>query len=370
LLFFSSFLSAAGTPPTPAGDALRARVAPVPAQLDGASWSPTVRVTRAGRPAAARLVLTIRQGAAKRVFAARMLRRGVYQVRVAFPADGRWRWALRSGRRALAAGAINVTRPVTFDLPYDLAAAPDGTVFFLDRSRVLRLDPTTRRVSVHARTQSGELVAMERLGDGTIFATDFPADRILRIGADGRVTPVVSVPAPADLVADADGTTLWVASIAPGIGVVRVDVASGRVEPFAQVDNPHGIDRGPAGELYVHDGHLVSRVDGLTGAVIRFAAADAVKLELGPDGALYGASGDPSGGRVLRIGLDGRVATVAGTGSLGRQRDGFALEAPMLPSSVTFAPDGTLLVAQTEPVAAIRRVDLSAGEITTLAIGR
>ena len=48
-------------------------------------------------------------------------------------------------------------------------------MFFLDRSRVLRLDPTTRRVSVHARTPSRELVAMERLGDGTIFATDFPA---------------------------------------------------------------------------------------------------------------------------------------------------------------------------------------------------
>ena len=51
------------------------------------------------------------------------------------------------------------------------------------------------------------------------------------------------VAAPADLVADDTGRTLWVASIADGVGVFRVDVASGRAEPFADPDNPHGIDR-------------------------------------------------------------------------------------------------------------------------------
>ena len=42
-------------------------------------------------------------------------------------------------------------------------------------------------------------------------------------------------PMPVDLVVDPAGSTLWVASIAEGVGLVQVDVASGSVEPFAAV---------------------------------------------------------------------------------------------------------------------------------------
>jgi hypothetical protein len=67
---------------------------------------------------------------------------------------------------------------------------------------------------------------------------------------------------------------------------------------------------------------------------------------------------------------DGSVADVVGTGTLGPHRDGRALEAQILPSAVLLAPDGSLLVAQVEPVPAIRRVDLAAGTIETLVRGR
>jgi hypothetical protein len=163
---------------------------------------------------------------------------------------------------------------------------------------------------------------------------------------------------------------LWVASIADGVGVVRVDVASGRVTPFAKVERPHGLDRDARGDFVVHDGHRVSRVDGATGAVTRLANVDAFKVAVASGGVVYGAVGSPAGGRVVRIGRDGRVTPVAGTGRLGPHRDGVALDSPMLPSALAVWPKGSVLVAQIEPIPAIRRVDLARGRISTLARGR
>jgi streptogramin lyase len=291
-------------------------------------------------------------------------------VRVVFPSNGRWSWHVAAGRRSLARGAISVSVPVTFDLPYDLAVLGDGTVLFLDRGRILRLDLQRRRVSLYAQTPSRELVAMERLDDGTLFVTDFPANRILRVDRAGRSSVVAQVVAPADLVVDSTGQTIWVASIAPGVGVVRVDVPTGRVEPFASVEAPHGIDRDAAGNFYVHDGHEISRIDGKTGAVSRFANVDGIKLLVAPDGLVYGVVGSPAGGRVVRVAPDGSVTTVAGSGSLSPHRDGPALEAGILPAAVQLAPDGSVIITQTEPIPAIRRIDRPGGTITTLVRGR
>jgi streptogramin lyase len=291
-------------------------------------------------------------------------------VRVTFPSNGRWSWRLNAGRRSLARGAISVSKTLPFDLPYDLGVLSDGTILFLDRGRILRLEPRTRRVSLYAQTPSQELIAMERLDDGTLFVTDFPGNRILRVDRAGRSTVVAEVAAPADLVVDAAGQTIWVASIAPGVGVVQVDVPTGRVHPFASVEAPHGIDRDTAGNFYVHDGHAMSRIDGSTGAVSHFADVDGIKLLVAPDGSVYGVVGSPAGGRVVRVAQDGSVTTVAGTGSLAPHRDGPALEAGILPSAVQLARDGSLIVTQVEPIPAIRRVDSAGGTITTLARGR
>ena len=361
----ASCASAAASP-----DELRARVSPAPATLTTPTWTPAIALTDRGRPATAQLALTIRKGAERRSFRPRATRRGSYRVRVVFPSDGRWRWTLVAQRRTLARGAISVSTRVGFELPYDLALAPGGTVLILDRSRVLALDLATRRVRVHATTPSDELTGMERLADGTLFVTDLPGGRVLRIDPARRVTVVARIPAPVALVADAQGTTLWVASIAEGVGVVRVDTASGRTEPFARVHQPHGIDRDAAGNFYVHDGHAVSRVDGATGAVSPFADVDAFDLRIAPDRTIYGIEGTPAGGRVVRIAQDGSVTAVAGTNRLGPHRDGPALEAEILPSAVELAPDGALLVAQIEPLPAIRRVDLATGLMTTLVRGR
>jgi hypothetical protein len=82
---------------------------------------------------------------------------------------------------------------------------------------------------------------------------------------------------------------------------------------------------------------------------------------------VYALSGDPNGGRVWRVEEDGELAPVVGTGSLSRHRDGVAATSVgILPSDVALARDGALLVAQTQPVPAIRRVELRTGRITTL----
>jgi len=363
LLVTASACSVAGAAP----DELRARVSPKPAALSSRTWTPTITLTERGRPATARLALTIRKGSTRRSFRPRAQRRGTYQARVTFPSDGRWSWTLNGRGRTLARGAISVSTRVTFDLPYDLAREPDGTILFLDRSRVLALDGG--RVRVHARTPSQELIAMDRLADGMLFVTDFPGNRILRIAPSGRVTPVARVEAPADLVADESGSTLWVASIAAGVGVFRVDVATGRVEPFSDPENPHGIDLAPNGDFYVQDGRRVSRMDGVTGALTPFANVDAIKLQVAADGSVYGVTGNPSGGRVVRIAPNGAVTTVAGTGMLGPHRDGPALEIEVLPSGVVAAPDGAVLFTQIEPVAAVRRIDPVTGRVQTLARG-
>ena len=117
-------------------------------------------------------------------------------------------------------------------------------------------------------------------------------------------------------------------------------------------------------------GHAISRIDGITGTVTRFADVDGIKLVVAPDGSLYGVVGSPAGGRVVHVATDGTVTNVAGNGGLLPSGDGPALEAGMLPNAVQPAPDGSLLVTQGEPIPAVRRVDRSGGTITTLARGR
>ena len=115
-----------------------------------------------------------------------------------------------------------------FELPYDLVVTRDGTIYFTDRGSVMRVNAKGGQVRVHRRVPGAkELAGLARLGDGTLVAADLPTGRILRIPAKGAVTTVARVPMPVDVLADPAGTTVWVASIAEGVGLVRVDLASG-----------------------------------------------------------------------------------------------------------------------------------------------
>lgn len=269
---------------------------------------------------------------------------------------------------AIACSSASASRG-PFDLPYELLVARTGTIFVADGSRILSVQPRTGLVRVRSRVPgTSEIVGLARLADGTFIVADLPSGRIQRVPPKGLVTTVATVAMPVDLLVDPAGEAVWVASIAEGVGLVRVDLTSGTVEPFARVDRPHGLDRLPGGDLVVHDGHRVSRVDSTTGAVSPFVNVDAFELAATRSGVVFGATGGPRGGRVVRISPGGGVKVVAGTGKLGPHRDGRALRAPMLPSALAIAPDGSLVIAQIEPVPAIRRLDLRRGTISTIAL--
>jgi sugar lactone lactonase YvrE len=355
-----TLLAAACTTVGATTDTVRARVLPRPASLTTTVWTPTVTLTKS-----APLALTIRKDGEQRTFIPRATKRRTYRVRVTFPSDGHWRWTLASRGRTLAGGAIRVG--VRFLLPYDLTVAPDGSIYFPDGSRVLLWTPGTRHVSVYATTPSRELTSVVRVRDGTLYASDLTNGQILRIDTNRRVTVVAPVPAPGDMTMDASGTTLWVGSIENG--VYRVDLAHGSVELIDRAIGVHGIDRDGAGNLFVHDANRITRIDAVTHAKTIFADIDAGKILVAPDGSVYAGVGGPAGGRIVHIGRDGKATPVVGTGDIGPHADGRALDARILPAAAQFAPDGALLVTQAQPIAAIRRVDLAAGTITTLARG-
>jgi streptogramin lyase len=326
-----------------------------------------VTLTHNGKPARAALALAIRKGTERRTFQPRGVRRGSYRVRVTFPTDGRWEWRLTSRKQTLARGAITVSRSVRFQLPYDLTVAPDGSIYFVDHGRILVFDPQTQRARVYATTQSDELVAVARAPDGTLYVADITGNRILRVDTTSRVTVVAPISVPGDMTVDATGTTLWAGSIEGG--VFRIDIASGRVDRIDDAIGVHGIDRDSAGNLFVHGSNKISRIDARTGEKTLFADVDAGKIMAAPDGSLYAGVGGPAGGQIVRIFRNGTVRAVVGTGVIGPHRDGLALEAQILPAAVQFAPDGALLVTQTQPIPAIRRVDLATGRITTVVRG-
>ncbi len=92
---------------------------------------------------------------------------------------------------------------------------------------------------------------------------------------------------------------------------------------------------------------------------------DPAAVAVGPDGALYIA--DTLNARVRRVGPQGTITTVAGTGTAGDGGDGGAATAASLngPSGLAVGPDGALYIADTLN-ARVRRVGLD-GIITTVA---
>ncbi len=126
--------------------------------------------------------------------------------------------------------------------------------------------------------------------------------------------------------------------------------------------NPGGVAVGPDGIMYIADLYRIRRV-GLDGIITTVAgtgtfgfsgdggpavaAQIGVPLSgaLGPDGSLYFA--DHFNNRIRRVGLDGIITTVAGNGSESLSGDGGLATAAGLrgPSSVAVGPDGSLYIS-------------------------
>lgn len=255
--------------------------------------------------------------------------------------------------------------------------------------------------------------------DGALYFCEYTGQRIRRIGEDGIITTVAGSgktgfggdggPAleaafnkPHELRFDAAGD-LYVVDMA-NHAVRRIDMETGILTTLAgtgqpgyagdggpaskaQFKQPHSIQFGPGGDLYVCDigNHVIRRIDMKTGLVSTFAGTgkagdtpDGAPIEGTPlkgprsldfdkDGNLWLATRE--GNQVFRFDLKaGRIRHVAGTGKSGfTGHGGPAKEATLSgPKGIAVDAGGNVWLADCESHS-IRRIDAKTGVIDLVA---
>jgi sugar lactone lactonase YvrE len=308
--------------------------------------------------------------------------------------------ALLMGVAAVASTAATegeAAAPLRLRLPYDLEAR-GSALYIADglRHQVLRLDLRTRKLTVFAGTgvagSSGDRGPARRARideptelvfdrAGNLYLTDFSQGRVRRISPRGIITTVARIRDAAGLAVHPEGGSLAIASI-DGY-VRRLDLATGRVElttgngtaasggdggpaAQAQVNRPHDVAYDTRGNLLVAEAAGVRRIDATTGVIETALRLPAFKVVPGPGGSLYVINGGPSGGTVTQVDAGGSVLRVIGTGRLSRHVDRVQIgKVGFLPSDVEPVP-GAVLISQTEPIPAIRRLASGGTTVTTL----
>jgi sugar lactone lactonase YvrE len=231
------------------------------------------------------------------------------------------------------------------------------------------------------RARIGEPTELVFGRDGSLYFTDVSRGRVRRIDRRGIIDTVARVSGAAGIAVDRDDGALVVASLEGW--VYRVDVATGSLERVAgdgteastgdggpassaQLDRPHDVTFDGRGNLLVAELARVRRIDATTGTIETAYRLPAFKVVLGPRGTLFLLNATPRGGTVTEIHPDGRVLRVIGTGRLSRHVDRVPVgRVGFLPSDVETV-GGALLISQTKPVAAIRRLAPGSATLTTL----
>jgi sugar lactone lactonase YvrE len=409
-------LAAMGCAGASAADRVTVRLASRPAAVTvGTPWTARLVVTPAsgGRP-----LLVARGGARTRTFRATPQGSGRYRARVVLPAPGRWRLEARLRGRTHRLGFVVARTPVPaaeVEEPFSVAVGADGSVLVADRAadRIWRIRPGSAERTVVAEVAEPLDVAVGPGGDVYVVSEY----RVRRIAAatgavatvagtgansysgDGGPATSAALHSPDSVAFDGAGN-LYVAEYENRIR--RVDAATGTISTVAGtgaegfggdggpatralIGHPHGLAVAADGTMLIADtwNQRIRRVDpsgvittvagtgaegdgGDGGPASRAVFNDPVHVALGPDGSLYVSDG--SNQRVRRIGPDGVIRTVAGSGLAGSSGDGGAATRATLnlPNSVAVAPDGTFYIAEFEG-RRVRRVDGATGVITTIA---
>ena len=297
---------------------------------------------------------------------------------------------------ASTAAGTGGAAPPSLRLPYDLEAR-GSALYIADglRHQVLRLDLRTRRLTVFAGSgaagSSGDrgLARKARIDEptelvfddaGNLYLTDFGQGCVRRISPRGIITTVVRIRDAAGLAVHPDGRSLAIASI-DGY-VRRLDLPTGRLEPVAgngtqasggdggpavqaQVNRPHDVAYDMQGNLLIAEAGGVRRIDGATGVIETAVRLPAFKVVPGPGGTLYLINGGPRGGTITQVDASGSVLRVVGTGQLSRHVDRVKIgKVGFLPSDVEPVA-GAVLITQTEPIPAIRRLASGSTTLTT-----
>jgi len=281
--------------------------------------------------------------------------------------------------------------------PYGLALDSRGNLYIADlgNGRVRRVGPDGRIETV----ASAPLISPRNLatdGAGNLFVSDFEGRQVYRLGPDGNLAPfvVADLRYPTALAVDRSGA-LYIAD--SGNHLIR-KFDQGRLLPIVAAVTPTGLALDASGALYIADssaGQILKIPPAGLSSTIRATARD---LAFGPDGSLYAAGGafvtrvlpgpariagggntaygdsgaardarlnrpagiaadtwgnvyiaDRGNHRIRRVGPDGVINTVAGTGAPGNSGDnGLATLARLnQPTSVRLDPAGDLLIADT-----------------------
>ena len=157
-----------------------------PAAVLGKPW--TVRL--AVRPASFRGTVMVTATGPRLLRARVTRRRGVYRLRLTFPAAGRWRLTARAGGMTSRLGTVLVApAPLVFSEPTSIALEPAGTLLLVENNpgRLLRVDPATGRVTVLVPAMTRPY-AVVRAPSGDLFVST--ESRVERIGPGGARTTV------------------------------------------------------------------------------------------------------------------------------------------------------------------------------------
>ncbi len=266
----------------------------------------------------------------------------------------------------------------------DLAIDSGGNLFIADvgNRRIRQVDPRSRIITTVAGGGTdflgdGSAAAAAVLTNprdiafdsaGNLFVVDENNERIRRIDKDTGV----------------------ITTIAGGADYPESGLGDGGLATDAPLSSPAGIAFDGSGNLFISDTwhHEIRRVDASTGVITRVAGTGlqgfsgdgglATEAELSvpeaiaisDDGFLYIA--DTENFRIRRIQLDaGTITTVAGTGTNGFSGDGGpGVEAALSSvADIEIDSEQNLLIVDTDPNSRIRKLDITTGQITTIAGG-
>ncbi|RZF05149.1 RICIN domain-containing protein [Streptomyces sp. SCA2-2] len=240
--------------------------------------------------------------------------------------------------------------------PYEMAVSSTGVLYISDYSNHrVRQITTDGKISTVAGTgaagsggDSGHATKAQLNcprqiatgGDGAVYIADAGGNRVRRVGSDGVISTVA------------------------GTGAAGSGGDSGPATK-AQLNKPFGVAVDGDGVLYISEfgGHRVRRVgtDGIISTVVGTGTAGsagdggpAAKAQLNsPYGITVDSTGilyiaDSGRNRVRRVGTDGIISTVVGTGTAGSAGDGGpATEAQLnKPYGITVDSTGILYVAE------------------------
>ncbi|MDD3519346.1 MAG: Ig-like domain-containing protein, partial [Chromatiales bacterium] len=246
--------------------------------------------------------------------------------------------------------------------PYDVAVAPDGSIFIAADDRVRKIDPQGVITTVPGTEGRSGIWNLAVDANGSVYFTSRNGGpQIFRADPDGTVHHVAGNGASAFA---GDGGPATEASFINLRGLAAAPDGSLYVADF----RTHRVRRiGPDGIIRTVAGNGSSGIGGIGGPAVNARIDRLYDVAVGPDGDIYIDSHNYS---IFHVSKDGIIRRVAGSGCNGFSGDGGLATAACMGrvSGVAVRPDGVVAIADIIDNRRIRAVTMN-GIIRTVAGG-